>query len=170
MRHKQMISSAFAVLFFTSGGCTCVPWGYVMAALSFPAGQALQSYQCSSCPLPDPRVVGLSFPGPGEWEKCCVARTGMNCHLEPTSQDPVPTFPLSCKTLGPAVQIQEVCPTNGSDMCCLALSSGSPKPWTKCLNHCFPPNLVKQVRILLGENPGILPALAVTETSGSFSS
>lgn len=155
------------MFFLRSGGCTCVPWGYFVASLSFPAGQALQSCDCSSCLLPDPGTVGLSPPGPGRWENC--PRTGMNCHLEPASQDPVPTFPLSCKALGHAVQIQEVCATCGSDTCCLILSPRSPKPWTEFLNHCFPPNLVKQVRILVGEKVGVLCALAVTETNESFS-
>lgn len=61
----------------------------------------------------------------------------MNCHLEPASQDPIPTFPPSCKTLGPAVQIQEVSAACGLDTCCLILSSGGPKPRTKFLNQ-FP--------------------------------
>lgn len=157
---------AFAMFFLTSGGCTSCPevtlWQLFLSQ---------QVRHCRAVIVPSARSQdsGSVPPGPGRWEKCCVPRTSMNCHLEPASQHPVPTFPLSCKAVGPAVQIQEVCATCGSDVCCLILSWRSPKPWTKFLNHYFPSNLVKQVRILVGEKVGVLCALAVTETSKSFS-
>lgn len=75
-----------------------------------------QVRHCRAVSVPSARSQDRSVPpGPGRWEKCCVPGTSMNCHLEPASQHPVPTFRLRCKALGLAVQIQEVCATCGSE-------------------------------------------------------